>query len=217
MNYRGREIEWRELPGGGLILVRVPNEREQRCIDRYKRGDTSATIAASEGVSRQRIQQLLARYGITRLDGGQRHRWPLRLAAAMDKRAARHERCMAKWGISLAEHKAITAKYGKTHESRSPFCKFIQQRKNARQRNIEWRITFREWWTIWQDSGRWEQRGRGQGYCMARKLDQGPYAPENVYICTIGENFSDSYLVDHPRRKASARLLATSDPIRWAA
>lgn len=36
--------------------------------------------------------------------------------------------------------------------------------------------------------------GRGQGYCMARHLDEGPYTAGNVYICTCGQNSSDGYL-----------------------
>jgi hypothetical protein len=46
---------------------------------------------------------------------------------------------------------------------------------------------------MWQDSGKWEQRGRKQGqYCMARKGDVGPYSPDNVDIITIRQNSIDA-------------------------
>lgn len=44
--------------------------------------------------------------------------------------------------------------------------------------------------TIWQRSGKWEQRGRGQGYVMCRRGDSGPYAEWNVFIATAAENSS---------------------------
>jgi hypothetical protein len=64
--------------------------------------------------------------------------------------------------------------------------------KNSRK--IKWDITFPEWWKVWQDSGKWEQRGKGKGYCMTRIGDTGGYEVNNVEIKTISENFSDSYL-----------------------
>jgi hypothetical protein len=74
----------------------------------------------------------------------------------------------------------------------TPWRAYLNQRKNAARRGIDWRFTFEAWWGVWAASGLWEQRGCGRGYCMARFGDVGPYAPDNVYICTIGQNFSDS-------------------------
>jgi hypothetical protein len=63
---------------------------------------------------------------------------------------------------------------------------------NARQRGIAFLLTFKEWWAIWEASGKWEQRGyhRGQ-YVMARNGDVGPYAVGNVRICTGAENSAE--------------------------
>lgn len=69
--------------------------------------------------------------------------------------------------------------------------RFNQQRDNARKRNIEWQLSFDEWWEIWQNSGRWDERGCGRGlYCMCRNGDVGPYAADNVFIATCEENLS---------------------------
>jgi len=73
--------------------------------------------------------------------------------------------------------------------NKSPFAKFTFQKKQAGKRNIEWKLTFDEWFKFWQESGFWEQRGqRADQYCMCRKLDQGPYNLDNIYIDTTSNN-----------------------------
>lgn len=70
----------------------------------------------------------------------------------------------------------------------NPLQKYKEARNNAHQRQIDWQLSLKEWWGIWQDSGKWELRGQGQGYCMCREGDVGPYAVENVFIAPIREN-----------------------------
>lgn len=61
--------------------------------------------------------------------------------------------------------------------------RFAEQRRNAKRRGILWQLTFAEWWTLWQESGQWENRGRLRGqFCMSRFGDQGPYALDNIFI-----------------------------------
>lgn len=83
---------------------------------------------------------------------------------------------------------------------KTPSAAYMSQRRNAGLRGIGWELTFVQWWDVWQRSGHWNDRGRGQGYCMARIGDTGPYAVGNVEIKTIGENFSESYY-KHPWNK----------------
>ncbi len=48
---------------------------------------------------------------------------------------------------------------------------------------IEFRLSFDEWFAIWQASGKLEQRGRCVGqYCMSRVNDTGHYEVGNVFI-----------------------------------
>lgn len=59
--------------------------------------------------------------------------------------------------------------------------------RNAVKRDISFELTFEEWYSVWINSGKWEERGRGKGkYVMCRKNDIGPYAINNVYI-DLGE------------------------------
>jgi hypothetical protein len=82
-----------------------------------------------------------------------------------------------------------TSKYQKTPKGR-----FTTQRANALARGIEWQLTFDEWWELWEKSGKWDQRGRGpKHYCMARRLDVGPYSLDNVVITTNRRNNQEGF------------------------
>jgi hypothetical protein len=51
--------------------------------------------------------------------------------------------------------------------------KFRQQRSNAKRRGIGWELTFRQWCTIWDDSGLYHLRGP-RGFVMHRNSDEAP-------------------------------------------
>jgi hypothetical protein len=68
-------------------------------------------------------------------------------------------------------------------------------KSRARQKGIEFLLTFEEWLSIWTESGKFAQRGTGSlDYCMARHGDVGPYAVGNVRICTNQENIREAHL-----------------------
>ena len=76
--------------------------------------------------------------------------------------------------------------------SKVPKNAFHQQKSNAKSREIEWLLTFEEWWQIWKHSGKWSKRGRSKGqYCMCRIGDKGPYAKGNVKIATVSANVKE--------------------------
>lgn len=71
---------------------------------------------------------------------------------------------------------------------------FRRQRNFAAVRGIEWQLSLQQWWSAWQESGRWAQRGRRKGlYVMARNGDVGPYALGNIYFTTLEQNSSDQF------------------------
>jgi hypothetical protein len=83
-------------------------------------------------------------------------------------------------------HVEYMRKWRKTHRE---FVAFYNHLDSAKRRGVTFLMTFAEWWSIWQTSGKWEQRGRHKGqYVMARFRDAGPYAVGNVRICTGAEN-----------------------------
>ena len=68
-----------------------------------------------------------------------------------------------------------------------------RQKYEAKKRNIEWNLTFEQWWDIWQQSGFYHLRGSSRGeYCMSRYQDQGAYEVGNVYINLHTNNISDA-------------------------
>ena len=70
---------------------------------------------------------------------------------------------------------------------------YSRQKANSRQRNIPWEYTFDEWVLKWEQSGKWEQRGRlGHQYVMCRYNDVGPYSFTNTKIDTCLNNIIES-------------------------
>jgi hypothetical protein len=71
--------------------------------------------------------------------------------------------------------------------------RYFEHRQNANHREIPFELTFEEWYSIWQDSGKWELRGKGKGsYVMSRIGDAGPYKIGNVYINSNEANAADA-------------------------
>jgi hypothetical protein len=90
--------------------------------------------------------------------------------------------------------------------------KYRRHRGNATDRGIPFLLSFGQWWSVWQRSGHWCQRGRRRGqYVMARFGDQGAYEVGNVRICTVADNMKERRLTAATRAKLSA-----GNRRRWA-
>jgi hypothetical protein len=143
----------------------------------YQTGMTLQQIGDRYGLTRERIRQVMTKHlGVKSGDGGQHVVAEVRKQARLE---ARDRRYLAKSGYTFAEYwstpKAVRTAYN-------------MQRKNAVQRGIAWEMNLRQWWEFWQASGYWPQRGRGHGYCMCRKGDEGPYSLDNVFIASARYN-----------------------------
>lgn len=114
--------------------------------------------------------------------------------------------CWRIYGCSLEDALRLNADQP-LRLARSPAMRFYDQKKAADKRGIEWELTFPQWLSIWQGSGKFEQRGRGNGYVMGRNGDVGPYAAGNVYICTAGQNSKDGYLKVPAAERAAKRAM----------
>ena len=80
--------------------------------------------------------------------------------------------------------------------------KYSCHKGKAKKRQIPFELTFEEWYDIWQQSGKWEERGCKKGqYVMSRKGDIGPYTKENVFIQLHGKNVSEAQVgIKRPKR-----------------
>jgi DNA-binding CsgD family transcriptional regulator len=177
----------------------VGAEKNTRNIDRedamqaaYRRGETLEQIGAQHGITRERVRQILKKLGVRKNEGGSALSSVVRAANAS---RSRDERAMAKYGCTHAQYQMLRAMQRVAASTYSgPIGAFRSQRQSASDRNIPFRLSLWQWWTIWQESGHWDERGRGlSGYCMARIGDQGGYEVGNVKIISNVENISESY------------------------
>lgn len=160
------------------------DDRAEIFRQKYLGGMTLQEIGAENGgLSRERVRQIIARrFGSLRSIGGAKAR---SVAAGLARDEARDARYMHTHGCTFSQYMAL----------RGPITlAFIEQKRNARQRGIGWNLKFWEWWSIWQASGRWGERGRtADQYVMCRFGDSGPYEVGNVYIDTASNNISGGY------------------------
>lgn len=189
--------------------------REYAMIEEYKQGKTLAEIGSEYDITRERVRQLISKHGVKRQQGGGFVRTTGNRIAKEKQRAEKKSARVARWekffGCSWDMITAINGKpWVRTPKMRAdcPCNAYYNQWHAAFYvRNVGWEINLVDWWRIWQESGHWEQRGRGKGYCMTRIGDTGPYHPDNVEIKTCGENFSESYY-KHPASKRREKAIA---------
>lgn len=176
---------------------KIPREEYGNIIAMYKSGKTYQYIADLYGVTKQAIGKIAANHGITKVDGG---RHSLTQKRRQERIEQRDKLCIEKHGYTYDEYKKIT-----TAHSQPPAIAFRSQRNAAKNRGIEWNLSFREWWTIWEESGQWENRGREYGnYCMARFGDTGPYEADNVEIVTVTQNIREVRLRESLAKQCEA-------------
>lgn len=166
-------------------------------VELFKQGKTQAEIGRMFSVSRQRISQVLARHGVTGAQGGQAARTEKRAA---EKMAKRQKDCLEKHGCTLEQFAAVCTE--RPSGSISPHLVFIRQRNHAKARGVEWSLKFWDWFCVWQESGKWDARGRGaEAYCMCRVGDEGAYALGNVYIGSVIHNSTLGRTLAHERNR----------------
>lgn len=176
---------------------RIPkhSERNSRIVEMFKSGKTLKEIGKGYGITRERVRQVLFEFGITGKDGGQ--------ALAVRERkvkfkAEQDRKYLKRTGYTYREYRRINDDPKNRYNGYYgyPSAAYTQQRNNAYDRKIGWEFSnFREWWEVWEKSGKWPLRGRGYGYyVMARINDKGPYRADNVKIIQAVENNQEQYV-----------------------
>jgi DNA-binding CsgD family transcriptional regulator len=186
--------------------VRAPDERSSEMADLYRGGSTLEDIGQKFELSRERVRQILSKSGINKNDAGWKAtRAAARQASLKDKwnssLESKNKRCLNYYGCP---YEVLRQANGDDNISRtgSPAQCYLRQRESSHKRGIAWEITFPEWWRVWQESGKWPERGRGRDkYCMSRIGDRGPYRADNVAIVTNAQNSSDSYITKPAARR----------------
>lgn len=164
------------------------DKRSEIFEEMYRNGETLQEIGDKFGLTRERVRQIIRQRGITAKDGGAALRAGARKSALEKKK---NRECLKRNGCGLDEFKRITTLYFSTNGD-SPKRPYDMHRRNAHNRGIEFNLSFYEWFSIWEESGNWELRGRGLGmYCMSRKGDLGAYETGNVEIILFEDNSRD--------------------------
>lgn len=161
----------------------------------YRQGSTLDEIGQQYTITRERVRQILARRGITAVDGGAHLRVLASESMRMhDRKTLREQRSQHFFGCGIEEVKQLND--GLPLSLKGSFARiYTEQRKNAAARGIDWRITLAEYRKVWEDSGKWAERGRGKfKYCMCRTGDEGAYEIGNVTIHTNQKNGRDAQL-----------------------
>lgn len=181
----------------------VPLEAHADIVSQFRSGKTLQQIGTQYGVTRERIRQLLAYGGITGKHGGKA---AITKLAALRRRAEQDARYLEMHGCTFAQYRYVMKATGRKAQDA-----YKIQRVNARSRGIAWEFNFWSWWQVWQQSGKWDERGRTSGrYVMARIGDEGPYSPTNVTIKTCNENIAEHYASALADRLPASDLIAPS-------
>ena len=179
----------------------------------YKAGKTLQEIGTHFGVSRERIRQIMEEENEVSAQENRAMRallrTPIKLARKKKKEDATERRCLKAWGMSKEQYFEIEKRYGHNGAAGSPLTQYAQQQSTAKMRSIAWKLTFPEWWKIWQDSGHYSERGRGGNrYAMCRFGDTGAYKVGNVEIITNAQNAADQWISGKKRKPLSKKRIA---------
>lgn len=161
-------------------------QRDAEWVAMYRDGKSMMDIATQYGFTREYIRLRLAAHGLTARNYGFARKRELGLYVTPTKFAAQQEKVDAnkrrKWGISIAEYRAMIKKYGS--RKKSPFEVYDRFRNNVRRQRLPFDLPFPEWLRLWHESGKYSERGQGSGYWMARKDPSLPYRADNLYIAS---------------------------------
>lgn len=186
----------------GHLSLKVPKNRAlgraTRMSAMYREGQTLEEIGVQFNVSRERVRQILNESGIDGRHGGRtKRKWQNDVARR--EREARRLKARAEkvlgvdWDTALRLNDGISTFYTVTCKARS----YLTQKRSALSRGIGWEMTFADWCRVWDESGKWAQRGRGKyDCCMSRKGDAGPYSYDNVRIITNEQNVAEGWDVN---------------------
>lgn len=175
------------------MAVSPNSERDARVVELFtQKAWTMQEIGDLYGITRERVRQILRRYGVESRSGGaalrqRRHATATAETAEADCKAAQAVResvCMERYGCTLAQYAKIPA------EAREAYA---QQRCNAQGRGVPWDDDFKlwQWYTVWTASGRFALRGRRSNKYVMRRIDPARgYAKDNVQIVTLKRSSS---------------------------
>lgn len=145
---------------------------------------TMQQIADRYGVTRSRIQQIIANQGVTRMDGLIHKRAVLRKQHRRALSAMRKSNSIIdRWGCTHEE--MIRLNGGRPMKEHGTLAyAFKQKRNNALRQHAKWYITFPEWCALWKGHAFPNGLSRN-AECVCRINPSKPYTIDNVCIAPL--------------------------------
>lgn len=184
-------------------MIAINEKRDRKICELFLSGKSSTDIGKKFLITRSRVQQILSDAGYTAKDGGvsiirkaKREKRQKKDDIERMERIYRREQYL---GMSIEQYNELLT------WQPAPYYIYMRQHCNAQQRNIEWHLTFGEWWRIWNESGFWPLHGRGFGcYVMTRKDFTKGFTLDNVVIKSFND-FLDNPTIKRTKRNGSNR------------
>lgn len=136
------------------------NQRFNSMVAALKSGKSHAQIAEQFGLSRSRVSEIFKERNVVAAQVSTPAKQAVKAKAAPAAKA-KVPRTMKAWGMSREEYELHTGLHGCSSNPGSPMHKYGAHKSNARRNGLEWQFNFKDWWRMWVESGRWDQRGPG--------------------------------------------------------
>lgn len=165
---------------------RVGDQRAHDMAIRYSAGESLQSIALGYNISRERVRQIIKRLGLNGSNSGRR---PNIHAEAVRKQVKREEqrRMIKKERLESRYHCEceLVEKLRNVYPSgnKNPIDRFLMLGANCKRRNIYFDLTLAQWWSVWDQSGKWPECGVGKGKYAMVPIDRGlGYTEGNIEI-----------------------------------
>jgi hypothetical protein len=161
----------------------VDSERLVKIAERLKSGETLQEIGDSIGLTRERVRQIAKKSGVTgQMSRAKRRetyadRESARLAKRIKERDERYERM---YGCSYETVRSLNEGLKASDPASKAVHYRLWIRNCARLMRASSGITFPQWVEIWGD--KWQERGRGRSYKLARIDRRKGFTPDNVVV-----------------------------------
>lgn len=169
----------------------MSDERLERLVNQFTTTPvTMADIGAQEGITRERVRQLLGKAGLTAADGFKRV--SRSVWADLKVREEREARCLRRFGCDWATVQKITgrARYN-TIGSHPLVQKWSAHKANASRVMVPWKLTLAEYAEI--VGPHMHHLGLGKNcLVLTRKDKTAPYTFENAALKTLAQSSKDT-------------------------
>jgi hypothetical protein len=151
-------------------------ERNEYLADEYRKGRTLEELGREVGITRERVRQIVAKYGAKSSEGGASKRAEDRKAKILSERDQRY---LQKYGLTRQEYvEARDAGYQKA---------WAEQKRNAQRRKIGWELSLKDFSEAWE--GKFHLRGKRRDALVMTRIDlDQPFTKDNVKIVTLAES-----------------------------